>query len=35
MFKDAKKDKGQDDFLGNLALKLKVELIVYCGLTVN
>lgn len=31
MIKDAKKEKGQDDFLGNVVLKLKV----YCITLVN
>lgn len=25
IFKDARKDKGQDDFLGNVVLRLKVS----------
>lgn len=29
IFKDARKDKGQDDFLGNVVLHLKVSTVVH------
>lgn len=29
IFKDARKDKGQDDFLGNVVLRLKVSAVVH------
>lgn len=29
IFKDARKDKGQDDFLGNVVLRLKVSAVMH------